>query len=519
VSTRKCLPYQIVVVNSILDNVHGFIGLTELENRIERLPVFKRLQNISQLGLTNRIFPCALHNRYIHSLGVMYIVDQMAVKLKFDPDERQIIRLAAMLHDIGHYPFSHDVESAYIDAKKVVTHDAENELFTYANNAHEKIKNLSAKSNELKFFMHGTDNIYHHESIGTVVIQNSAEIKKAILECYVDNNPMYKNVDNKIEAVDEIIADISAIITGNAQHQSKYFGENFSAMVQIMHSELDADRIDYLLRDATFSGASYGNFDVGMLIQNLRTGIDPVSKEVIVGVTKKGIGCAEQFLLSRYFAYNQVIYHKYTSVLGCALQSIVRWMIEDDSSAFPYKNIINVAERHESDTRFYSFTDAYLINAINDIDPGKSPCPQPIYSLVKCLKNYQALEMEEEVICSGISPEKVANHIETSKLYLELEKTLATPEVAKEIKKVYQYREMRITKHLPEELFEALLDDSIKSEAIEADMADSYRVDRLQDGLAIIGPDGKPSMLIDSTRSMLHDIYTLRYCVLRTYAV
>lgn len=55
---------EIVFVNHILDNVHGFIGLTKLEDRIERLPIFKRLQDISQLGLVKRIFPGALHNRY-----------------------------------------------------------------------------------------------------------------------------------------------------------------------------------------------------------------------------------------------------------------------------------------------------------------------------------------------------------------------------------------------------------------------------------------------------------------------
>lgn len=80
---KTCQKYEIKIVNSILDNVHGFVGLTEVENQIEALPIFKRLQNISQLGLSHRIFPCALHNRYVHSLGVLYIVDQMAIKLRF----------------------------------------------------------------------------------------------------------------------------------------------------------------------------------------------------------------------------------------------------------------------------------------------------------------------------------------------------------------------------------------------------------------------------------------------------
>ena len=105
---------EIIFVNYILDNVHGFIGLTKIEDQIERLPIFKRLQDISQLGLVKRIFPGALHNRYIHSLGVMYVIDQMALHLKvFNSAERQLLRLAGMLHDLGHYPLSHDVEQAY----------------------------------------------------------------------------------------------------------------------------------------------------------------------------------------------------------------------------------------------------------------------------------------------------------------------------------------------------------------------------------------------------------------------
>ena len=105
---------EISFVNFILDTVHGPIGLTALEDKIERLPIFKRLQDISQLGLVKRIFPGALHNRYIHSLGVMYTIDQMALHLGvFNSAERQLLRLAGMLHDLGHYPLSHDLEQVY----------------------------------------------------------------------------------------------------------------------------------------------------------------------------------------------------------------------------------------------------------------------------------------------------------------------------------------------------------------------------------------------------------------------
>lgn len=512
---KKKDAYKIEIVNSILDNVHGFIGLTPVENTIERLPIFKRLQNISQLGLTNRIFPCALHNRYIHSLGVMYIVDQMAIKLNFDSDERQIIRLAGMLHDIGHYPFSHDVEAAYMDASSITAADPATEFLTYAENAKKKINKIALPIEKLDFHVSGRDSKYHHESVGTTVITHSSGIKNAIIDFYINNNEKFTKEDPN-EVVDEIISDICSVITGDAQHESKYFPNSFGIMVQIMHSELDADRIDYLLRDATFSGASYGNFDLGVLIQNLVSIKDPFFGSTIVGITPKGIGCAEQFLLNRYFAYNQIIYHKYTSVLGCALQSIVRWLIQDTSSGFPHKDIINMAEHHESDSRYINYTDAYLINFINNIDTSKVPCPNQIYKLVGCIQNYRALDMSEEVVCSGIDLDDVARKLEHTKLFENLNNAISDGDVSNV---VYQYREMRLTNHLPEERFEALLAENIKNGVIESDLADSYRLDRLQDGLVIIQPGEKPKMLIDSERSMIHDIHTLRYCVLRAYSV
>lgn len=515
--------YRIDIVNSILDNVHGFIGLTPVENVIERLPIFKRLQNISQLGLTNRIFPCALHNRYIHSLGVMFIVDQMAIKLRFNDDERQIIRLAGMLHDIGHYPFSHDVESAYMEANKVTESDSEKEFLSYAQNAKNEIDKISLPVEKLELHLAGRNSKFHHESIGQTVIDNSNSIKKAIIDHYIKCNKKYKakTNDELDNTAKEIISDICAIITGNSQHESSYFPDKFEVMVQIMHSELDADRIDYLLRDATFSGASYGNFDLGVLIQNLDYMKDPSSGKYIVGVTPKGIGCAEQFLLNRYFAYSQIIYHKYTSIIGCALQSIVRWMIQDKNSGFPHRDILNMAERHESDSRFINYTDAYLINIINTIDCEKIPCPKQIYKLVKCIQHYRALDMsaENEVICSGIGIDNVAKIMKESPLFSDL--CSAVSSGSSDID-VYQYREMRLTNHIQEEDFERILKKNIEDKRIEPDLENEYWLDRLLDGLVIVQPgkhNAEPIMLIDSDRSMLHDIHKLRYCVLRKYTI
>lgn len=524
--------YKIKFVKSILDNVHGFIGLTEVESAIERLPIFKRLQNISQLGLTNRIFPCALHNRYTHSLGVMHIVDQMAIQLGFDDDERQLVRLAGMLHDIGHYPFSHDVEAAYMSVYKTegvipTSSDSIEEFLLYAQTAKENIERIASPPKELKPIYHREKSAYHHENVGAVVIQHSSEIQKTIAEFYVQHSSKYAS-ENSDSVVEEIIADIASIITGDCTRPSKHFTDKFEIMVQIMHSELDADRIDYLLRDSTFSGASYGNFDLGMLIRELDCMQDPNSGKWIVGITPNGIGCAEQFLLNRYFAYSQIIYNKSTSFLGQALQSIVKWLLKEINSGFSYKAILPIAKEHEKNPKFIQFTDAYLINCINDIYQKRS-CPEQIYRLVHFIQEYKVPDTKDEVVCSGIKPKYVAQKMKRSNLYKNLSK-YASSKAASDT--IYLYGEVCLTDSLPQKQFDELLHttpvlssvngNQTGSDEDEDEKANStYQLDRLLNGLVIVDKNSNagPTMLVDSDRSMLRDIYNLRYCVLRRYSI
>ena len=104
---------DIVFCGRVLDNVHGFIYYTKAEERIMNTLLFKRLQSIKQLSIVNWVFPGSEHTRYIHSLGVMYIADKMALQLQLSAMQRKIVRLAGLLHDIGHYPLSHVCEHPY----------------------------------------------------------------------------------------------------------------------------------------------------------------------------------------------------------------------------------------------------------------------------------------------------------------------------------------------------------------------------------------------------------------------
>lgn len=93
------------------DPLYGFIGLTHTELELLGTPVVQRLRRIKQLGNTHLVYPSACHSRFEHTLGVLHIANRMAEKLRLNETEIAIIRIAALLHDIGHGPLSHNFET------------------------------------------------------------------------------------------------------------------------------------------------------------------------------------------------------------------------------------------------------------------------------------------------------------------------------------------------------------------------------------------------------------------------
>ena len=98
----------------IYDNVHGYIGITSLEREIIDTKIFQRLRRITHLGLANFVYPGATQTRFGHSIGALFVMQKMCENLipqgKIRQDDLQLLRLAALLHDVGHYPFSHVTE-------------------------------------------------------------------------------------------------------------------------------------------------------------------------------------------------------------------------------------------------------------------------------------------------------------------------------------------------------------------------------------------------------------------------
>ena len=250
------------------DPIHGFIRISEQEKNLIDTEVFQRLRRIRQLAMAFLVYPGALHTRFDHSIGVMHIAGRICTRLKeLKPekvsdkvsDEDVIrIRLAALLHDIGHGPFSHVSEHLL---KKYAPKDAD------TGHVLEKI----------------------HEKITVDIVRNNPQINE------------YLSCDDRDFVINMI------------QGQ-----EVWDWRRDIVSSELDADKMDYLLRDSYFSGVKYGLYDLEKLIESCLI-TDRLDSPL--AISSKGIYALEQLLLARYHMTQQVYWHRVNLI---ATEMIIR---------------------------------------------------------------------------------------------------------------------------------------------------------------------------------------------------
>lgn len=223
----------------INDPVHGFIKIPhEILFDVIEHPYFQRLRRISQTGLLNLIFPGATHTRFHHAIGAMHLMFTALETLKqkgvaISVEEEKGAMLAILMHDIGHGPFSHALESMLMDD-------------------------------------------WHHENLSLLLM-------------------------NRLN--DEFSGQLSTAIE---MFQGKYHRKFFN---QLISSQLDVDRLDYLNRDSFFTGVSEGNINTQRIISMMN-----VCEEELV-IDAKGVYSIENFLTARMFMYWQVYYHK-TSALA-----------------------------------------------------------------------------------------------------------------------------------------------------------------------------------------------------------
>lgn len=271
----------------IRDVIHGSISVSDCERRVIDTPFFQRLRNIRQLGFADLAYPCATHNRYSHSIGAMFLAGQ-AFRSIFREDSfssarvynhyLHLVRIAALLHDVGHGPLSHTTESA--------------------------MPPVGALNLPVEITGPDTKRRATHEDYTLKILLDSS------LTPVIEKN--YAN----LEITPRHIACLVSLDLG--EPDDFFIDKNVSyrkILHQIISSEIDADRMDYLKRDSYYTGVSYGQYELNWLLSNLTYHItsdesDPRNHAVAhLALSHRALYTFEDFLLSRYHMFLMVYYH------------------------------------------------------------------------------------------------------------------------------------------------------------------------------------------------------------------
>ncbi|MCX7753162.1 MAG: HD domain-containing protein [Blastocatellia bacterium] len=246
------------------DPVHNIISLEETDPddrllvRLIDTPEFQRLRRIRQLGLALFTYQGAEHSRFSHSLGVMHLMRRVLALLgqrySIDREVRLTAMCAALLHDVGHGPFSHVMETVLG---------------------------------------------YRHEEWGVRIILDEGTLIHRLLS----------------ERDRELPARVVAVL----QHT---YRPRFIS--QLISSQMDVDRFDYLLRDSLMTGAKYGFYDLEWILHTLE--IAP--EQECLYVAAKGLYAVEEYLQARYYMFRQVYFHRNLRAAEAMLRSIFRRAID-----------------------------------------------------------------------------------------------------------------------------------------------------------------------------------------------
>ncbi len=317
----------------IVDSLHGDVHLDEREWRILDTVSFQRLRRIKQLQMGQVTYPNATHTRFAHCLGTLAIMARILRVLKEDggislnEKKRENLRMAALLHDIGHYPYSHLMEGIdHVDLTEEI------------------VGGVGSKSFD------ATRSRYpDHEEVGKAIVTGQRDILDAI------GSP-----DRAREVADLFTRSEAADLQ----------------LSKLLHSSLDMDRLDYLQRDSRATGVPYGDIDMNYLLNSLR-----ISGTSMVGVVEKALPAAEQFLLARFFMHKAVYFHKTTYGIEEACRQLLRRMRDAGSFGMPKDGdeVLSLVRSAE----LSSFTDDYVDRLVRRASKDGNEVMQALASCIE----------------------------------------------------------------------------------------------------------------------------------------
>jgi HD superfamily phosphohydrolase len=310
-------------VKWVSDPLYGSIPLTQVEVDVMDTQAFQRLRRVGQLGLVNLVFPSATYTRFMHSLGACHVLGEILDRLESQAESAatedldwQAHRLAMLLHDIGHYFMSHATEEA---AKSYYADRSTSVAGT----------EVGVQDLEQNVFL-------KHESNGKEVLRLDEELAAAI---------------GKHGFQPESIAAL-------------FMKEKPTILASLLSSDLDADRIDYLMRSSQATGLPYGFHDRDFILRNLvrcpnqaRAEGEP---EEFVCIKEKAVRSADHFLLSRMFDYMQVIYQPAVVGFEQMLQVCVKALLQLGKLALDKESM----KRHIQERTWHRMDDPWFMELV-----------------------------------------------------------------------------------------------------------------------------------------------------------
>ncbi|MHA1768439.1 MAG: HD domain-containing protein [Candidatus Thorarchaeota archaeon] len=278
----------------INDPIHGFIGITDIEAKIIDSEPYQRLRRIKQLSGGHFVYPTAEHTRFAHCIGVMHVAgllgQKLLGKLRLGSEVLQDVRIAGLLHDIGHGPFSHVFEEALIEKRGM---------------NHEDV----------------TEWIILQSELGDILTDQGVSKKR-----------------------------IADLVRGRRKYKKD------SVTSGIVAGQVDADKMDYLIRDSFYCGVNYGLIDIHRLIDSLE-----FSKDYQMQFDIAARGALEAFLVARYEMFLNVYYHK-------TVRSVEVMLVKLITAADDVLGLTDFSTPAE----FLALDDMSLVSMVRRINPAES---------------------------------------------------------------------------------------------------------------------------------------------------
>lgn len=303
------------------DPVHGLVEFRGEDRPLAEVletRAFQRLRRIKQMGFAWQVYPGAEHTRFGHALGAFHIAGRVAAKLELEPPLARHVKLAALLHDIGHGPFSHAWEHAFPE--------------------------------------------HSHETWGMRMVTESPDLRAALV------------------ALEPELPETLC------RFWRKTYKPAFAC--KLVSSQLDVDRLDYLLRDGHYSGAGYATYDLDWILYALR--VEPVSDapdpgDLVVDY-RRGMHAVEQYLFARSYMYAQVYHHKTVRAAEWLFVKLMRRFRELAAAGAEPPELGVVARLARGRTiaieDYLWLDDASVMHAVDTWagrgEPGRAPAADPI---------------------------------------------------------------------------------------------------------------------------------------------